>query len=113
MFKRGSIYSARLYPSKGHEVGKNIPVLVLQTDLLNEIEHTTLIVLPLTTSLVENSYPLRYRIDSRENLKQTSEILCDQLRAIDVNRLDSNKIASLTQIELLELQEQIEIILEF
>ena len=113
MFKRGSIYSARLYPSKGQEVGKNRPVLVLQTNLLNDISHTTVIILPLTTSLVENSYPLRLRIEVRENLKYTSEVLCDQIRAIDINRLDTEPIASLTQTELLKLQEQIEIILDF
>ncbi len=50
---------------------------VLQTNLLNEVKHTTVIILPLSTVLVENSYPLRFRISSRNELKKNSEILCD------------------------------------
>ena len=76
MYKRGDIHLAKLYPNKGHEVGKTRPVLILQTDMLNDINHTTTIILPLTTVLVENSQPLRYRINSRDNLQKTSEILC-------------------------------------
>ncbi len=113
MLKRGDIHLAKLYPSKGHEVGKNRPVLILQTDLLNEIEHTTVIVLPLSSVLVENSYPLRFRISPKNKLKKTSEILCDQIRAIDINRIDKEPIASITKQELLEVEQRIQIILDF
>ncbi|MCD6433511.1 MAG: type II toxin-antitoxin system PemK/MazF family toxin [Sulfurimonas sp.] len=113
MFKRGDIHLAKLYPSKGHEVGKNRPVLILQTDLLNEVEHTTVIILPLSTILVENSYPLRFRISSRNNLEEISEILCDQIRAIDINRIHTKPIASLTKQELLEVEQRVQIILDF
>ena len=113
MFKRGHIYLAKLYPSKGHEVGKLRPVLVLQTDMLNDIEHTTIIVLPLSTQLIDDAYPLRYRLSPRENLEKTSEVLCDQIRAIDVNRLEIKSIASLTEPELLCIEENIQIVLGF
>jgi mRNA interferase MazF len=113
MFKRGSIYLAKLYPSKGHEVGKSRPILVLQTNMLNDINHTTVIIVPLSTSLVEQSFPLRYRIQKRDNLLQTSEILCDQIRAIDINRLDAKIITSLTKQELLEIETRVQIILDF
>ncbi len=113
MLKRGDIHLAQLYPSKGHEVGKTRPVLILQTDMLNDVGHTTVIVAPLSTQLVENSYPLRYRLQARQNLKATSEVLCDQLRAIDINRLLKENIASLTQEELLAIEERIQILLGF
>ncbi|MDB2561969.1 type II toxin-antitoxin system PemK/MazF family toxin [Sulfurimonas sp.] len=113
MFKRGNIHLAKLYPNKGHEVGKTRPVVILQTDILNDVGHTTIIVIPLSTQLVDNSYPLRHRINARENLHETSEVLCDQVRAIDFKRLDLEIVASLTQEELILIEENIKIILEF
>ena len=113
MFDRGSIYLARLYPSKGSEPGKTRPVLIVQTDILNHIGHTTVIILPLTTKLLDGTYPLRYRIAKRENLLQDSELLCDQIRAIDIQRLAPEKVATLTKKEMLEVEQQIQAILDF
>ncbi len=113
MFDRGGIYLAKLYLSKGSEPGKRRPVLVLQTDMLNHIGHTTVIVVPLTTQLMDKTYPLRYRVESRDKLLKTSELLCDQIRAIDVRRLSSEKLASLTEKEMIEVEQQIGLILDF
>lgn len=113
IFDRGGIYLARLYPSKGHEVGKTRPVLVMQSDMLNHIGHTTVIVLPLTTQLIENAYPLRYFISKRDKLLKDSEILCDQIRALDVNRLLPDKLASLTMQEMVEIEHQVGLVLDF
>ena len=104
---------AKLYPSKGAEPGKTRPVMVLQTNMLNHIGHTTVIVVPLTTKLVEGAYPLRYRIEGRENLLQDSELHCDQIRAIDVKRLIPEKLATLSLREMAEVEQQIQAILEF
>ncbi|HHE06014.1 MAG TPA: type II toxin-antitoxin system PemK/MazF family toxin [Epsilonproteobacteria bacterium] len=113
MFDRGSIYLAKLYPSKGHEPGKTRPVLVIQTDMLNHIGHTAIIIIPLTTQLVDDAYPLRYRISKRDTLAENSELLCDPIRAIDINRLLHEKLASLSAEELLEVEQQVEMILDF
>lgn len=58
MYKRGDIHLAKLYPNKGHEIEKTRAVLIFQTDMLNDVGHTTVIVLPLSTVLVENAYPI-------------------------------------------------------
>ena len=113
MFDRGSIYLAKLYPSKGHEPGKTRPVLVLQTNILNHIGHTTTIIAPLTTQLSVDAYPLRYPIKKRDNLTENSELLCDQIRAIDINRLIPKKLASLSEQEMLEIEQQMQVILDF
>ena len=113
MYDRGSIYLAKLYPSKGHEPGKTRPVLILQTDMLNHIGHTTVIIAPLTTQLIDRVYPLRYRVSKRETLSEESDLLCDQIRAIDVNRLLAQKIASLSMQEMVEVEQQIQAILDF
>ncbi len=111
MFNRGSVYLARLYPSKGAEPGKTRPVLVLQTDLLNETEHATVIVVPLTTNLIDDTYPLRLRISKRDRLSADSDLLCDQIRAIDKRRLIPDKIASLTAEEMIKVEIQVQILL--
>lgn len=113
MYNRGSIYLAKLYPSKGHEVGKLRPVLVLQTNMLNHIGHTTVVIVPLTTQMVDGAYPLRYYLTKREKLNEDSELLCDQIRAIDIQRLIPEKLASLSSLEMIALEEQIQIILGF
>ncbi len=113
MYDRGSIYLAKLYPSKGHEPGKTRPVLILQTNMLNHIGHTTVVVVPLTTQLIEKTYPLRYRISKREDLNEVSDLLCDQIRAIDINRLIPQKVAALSVQEMTEIEHQVQAILDF
>jgi len=57
----------------------------LQDNALNEIGHETVIVLPLITNLIDDAFPLRMRISKRDFLEQESDILCDQISAIDTN----------------------------
>ncbi len=113
MIKRGEIYLANLNPKKGNEVGKLRSVLVLQTDMLQEILHPTIIILPLSTKLIDDAYPLRFRIKKRDKLEKDSDILCDQIRAIDINRIISKPLTVLTQKELLDIENRLEIILGF
>ena len=112
MFKKGDIYLAKLNPKKGNEVGKLRPVLIYQTNLLNDIEHPTTSILPLSTHLIDDAYPLRYRVLRRENLEQDSDILCDQIRTIDNTRILQDMITSLSLQEILEIDKQMSIILD-
>ncbi len=112
MYKKGEIYLARLNPRKGNEVGKLRPVLIYQTNALNEASHPTTIVLPISTHLIDNAYPLRYRLKCRDFLEQTSEILCDQIRAIDNGRIIPNLLTTLSFKEMLEVDRQVAIVLD-
>lgn len=111
MFKRGEIYLANLNPKKGNEVGKLRPILVYQTDMLNEIVHPTTTVLPLSTHLIDESYPLRFRVKKREKLETTSEILCDQIRTIDNQRIINEKLTMLNEDEMDQVDKQVKIVL--
>ncbi len=111
MFKKGEIYLARLNPRKGNEVGKIRPVFIYQTDMLNDIGHPTTIILPLSTYLIDDAYPLRYRVTSQDKLEQDSDILCDQIRAIDNQRIISERLAKLSWREIFEIDEQVKIVL--
>ena len=112
MFQKGEIYLAKLIPKKGNEVGKIRPVLIYQTNILNECEHPTTIILPISTVLIDNAYPLRYRITKRDKLDKTSDILCDQIRALDNQRILEGFLTKLTYQEILEIDKQVKIVLD-
>jgi mRNA interferase MazF len=87
MRKHGEIWLANLNPGKGTEPGKIRPVLIFQNQALLDAEHPSTLVIPLTTNLVEDAEPLRIRISADGNLNKDSDLLMDQLRAIDNKRL--------------------------
>ncbi|VAW50201.1 hypothetical protein MNBD_GAMMA06-2210 [hydrothermal vent metagenome] len=103
-YKRGSIYLANFNPSKGTEAGKTRPCLVMQSDLLNEANHPSTTVLPLTTQLIDDAKPLRYRVKSRDNLKVDSDIMLDQTRTIDNQRIKNAILTSLNHAEIIEIE---------
>lgn len=81
------IYLADLNPRMGTEPGKIWPVIVLQTDLLNNI-HPSTVICPLTTKVIKEVDILRVHLSKKEtSLDQDSDILVDQIRAIDNRRL--------------------------
>lgn len=85
--KRGWFYLADLNPRRGTEPGKTRPVLVIQTDLLNDVQHPSSVILPLTTQIQDNAVPLRVRIPAgHSGFDSDSDVMIDQIRAIDNRR---------------------------
>jgi len=108
---RSEIWLANLNPSKkANEVGKIRPVLIFQNDELNRSRYPTTVILPLTTALIDEAKPLRFRVKQRENLKKESDVLIAHIRSIDNVRL-IEKIASLSDEEMLEIKELLDEIL--
>ncbi|NWF55908.1 MAG: type II toxin-antitoxin system PemK/MazF family toxin [Syntrophaceae bacterium] len=93
--KHGTIWVANLNPQKGTEPGKTRPVLILQDQALLDAGHPSTIIIPLTTNLIEDAEPLRIRVKAREKLTRDSDLLIDQIRAIDNRRITSGPIADL------------------
>ena len=84
--KKFHIYLADLNPQYGVEPGKVRPVVVIQTDLLNNT-HPSTIVFPVTTHIIKKSSVLRVHLSKKEtNLKKDSDIIVDQIRSIDNKR---------------------------
>ncbi len=83
----GEIWLANLNPGRGTEPGKVRPVLILQNQALLDAEHPSTLIIPLTTNLVDDAEPLRLRVASHGRLEKASDLLIDQLRAIDNRRL--------------------------
>jgi mRNA interferase MazF len=84
---RGFLYLADLSPRRGTEAGKLRPVLVIQTDLLNDARHPSTCVLPCTTRLTGENL-LRVPVPrGMAGNREDCEVMVDQSRAIDNRRL--------------------------
>jgi mRNA interferase MazF len=109
--KQFDIWIADLEPQRGTETGKVRPVLILQTNLLNN-EHPSTVVCPITTNVEKESEILRVHIKKgTANLKIESDIIIDQIRAID-NRKLVNKIGELEKDLRSVVKDNIKIILD-
>jgi mRNA interferase MazF len=97
MFRRGGIWLADLNPGRGTEPGKTRPVLIVQAQALLDAGHPSILIAPLTTHLIEDAEPLRIRIPAGGGLAQDSDLLMDQLRAIDNRRLIKGPVATISR----------------
>jgi mRNA interferase MazF len=108
--KKWNIYLADLNPRFGTEPGKTRPVIVVQTDLLND-HHPSTIVCPLTTHIHPQANILRVHLRKGEaGLMEKSDIMLDQLRAID-NRRFIKRLGMIGRTSQKKLAENIQIIL--
>ena len=108
MVSKGEIWLVNLNPiKKNNEMGKIRPVLVYQNDELNATTYPTTIIIPLSTSLVDDAEPIRYRIKKRDKLEEDSDIVITQIRAIDNSRF-IEKLALITSKELSKVKELFE-----
>jgi mRNA interferase MazF len=79
--RRGEVYLTALDPTRGREIQKTRPCLIVSPDELND-HLQTFLVAPLTTG--GHSYP--FRIPCRFQ-KRKGHVVLDQIRTIDVGRL--------------------------
>ena len=102
-YNRGEIWMANLNPGLGTEAGKVRPVVIVQTDLLNDY-HPSTIICPITTN-ISGKYPeLRVRLQKQKSgLQNKSEIMIDQIRTIDLKRL-RRKIGNVPEETMRELE---------
>ncbi len=96
MRHRGEVWLADLHPPRGTEPGKTRPVLIVQSQALLDADHPSTLIVPLTTHLVEGAEPLRLRVPAAGDLRQDSDLLLDQLRAIDNRRLQHGPLLRLS-----------------
>jgi mRNA interferase MazF len=86
--KQYEIWIADLNPKSDTESGKTRPVLIIQTNLLNQVSHPSTIICPMTTHVKTKAEILRVHLEKgMANLRQDCDIMIDQIRAIDNKRL--------------------------
>lgn len=85
-------------------MGKVRPVLVYQNDELNHSDYPTTIVIPLSTYLIDDAQPIRYRMNKKDNLEKDSDIVITQIRAIDNDRF-IKKLTTLSNKQMQKVKE--------
>ncbi len=107
--KQFEIWLADLNPRIGTEPGKKRPVVIVQTDLLNETHLSTLIC-PITSNVQQEIELLRVHL-KKGQLDKLSDVLVDQLRAIDNKRFIS-KLGQLNRDQIQQLKSNLKIVLD-
>jgi mRNA interferase MazF len=87
-------------------------VLIVQAQALLEAGHPSTLVVPLTTNVVADARPLRVGVPVAEGLRHRSDLLIDQLRAIDNRRLVQGPLARLSASLMREVADAIRDVLE-
>lgn len=93
-YVRGDVYRVDLNPTKGSEINKIRPCIIVGATPIN-LARSTIIIVPLSSSPTPRP-PLVVPIPSQG---KTSVAVCDQIRAIDKTRI-IEKIGELTMAEL-------------
>ncbi|APS39913.1 type II toxin-antitoxin system PemK/MazF family toxin [Salegentibacter sp. T436] len=106
------VWIADLNPRIGTETGKKRPVIIVQTNLLNSVNHPSTLICPLTTNVHRNAQILRIHLPKGiANLSKDCDIMVDQLRAIDNKRL-VKKIGKISNTASEKLKENLSIIMD-
>ncbi len=100
MIRRGEIWTANLNPSRGREIGRIRPVLVMQANELIDADVPMVVVLPLTTHVYPQFRLWRVTVPARDRLKDACQVVVDQPRALDRTRIGDGPLTSLTAVEL-------------
>lgn len=83
---KGDLVLINFNPSKGQEMGKLRPAVVVSNDQDNELL-PTIIVVPLSTVLLDDAMPYRLRIKARNKLEKDSDACVNEIRALSKVRI--------------------------
>lgn len=109
--RRGEIWVANLKRSRGSEIGKIRPVLVLQADWLTEQGARTIVVLPVSTKVRPEASTLRFKITARDRLQRDCHVVPEKIRALDRSRFGTGPLTRLTDDELTAIEQHLRAVL--
>jgi mRNA interferase MazF len=102
VLNRGDICLVDFNPAKGGEMGKLRPAVIMSDSKMNNF-FTTVIVVPLSSLLVDDAKPYRYRVEARGELERSSDACVYEIRALAKKRV-KKKLGALESEELKALQ---------
>ncbi len=109
--QRGQVWVASFKPSRGREVGKARPCVILQADWLTLESSGTLIVLPLTSQLWAGADALRIELPPRGRLRKPSWVMVDKIQTLDAGRLGDGPLAQLDEAEMALIEQKLQAVL--
>jgi mRNA interferase MazF len=109
--KKYEVWLADLDPSFGTEAGKQRPVIIVQSNRMNG-KHASTIVCPITTRLKPHYKLTRIHLLSGDaGLTYDSDIMVDQIRAID-NKRFIKKMGTITTSHQVDLENSLKDVLD-
>jgi mRNA interferase MazF len=109
--KRGEVWTANLNPSRGREIGKVRPVLIMQANELIDAGVPMVVVLPLTTQIYREFKLWRISVPARDRLREPCQIVVDQPRSLDRARIGDGPLTMLTRAELEAVERGLQVVL--
>lgn len=110
IIKRGEIWIVNLEPSLHREMHKKRPALIISNNFVHEKTYHA-IVIPISSQAPKTIGPEMVLIGGKEGLDKKSVILPLYIRSIDQTRL-IEKIGSLSEAKLLEVEESLRLTLQ-
>ena len=98
--RRGEVWLANLNSTRGRELGKIRPVVIVQEDALDASVTPLVVCLPLTTQIYPGLSRWRVSLPARDRLLMPSQIMTDQPRTLDRRRIGDGPLTTLTAAEL-------------
>jgi mRNA interferase MazF len=108
--KRGEVWTADLNPSRGREIGKVRPVLIMQANELIDAGVPMVVVLPLTTQIYREFKLWRISVPARDRLREPCQVVVDQPRALDRARIGDGPLTVLTRAELAAVERALQVV---
>jgi len=105
VLNRGDICLINFNPSKGGEIGKLRPAVIMSDAEENSILNTC-IVIPLSTVIEKNALPYRFTILKRDRLLHDSDACIYEIRSLSKTRI-KEKLSSLSKNEIEIIQKAI------
>jgi mRNA interferase MazF len=109
--KRGEVWVGNLNPSRGREIGKVRPVLVIQADEITQLGAGMVVILPLSTLVYPGFHYWRITLPARDKLLKSCQIITDQPRALDRDRFGDGPLTTLTPAELATVEKSLRAIM--
>lgn len=107
LMKRGEIWVGNLNPSRGREIGKVRPVLVIQADELTQSSSPMIVVLPLSTQVYPGFKRWRITLSARDRLLKPCQVITDQPRALDRDCFGEGPLSTLTAEEMAAVEKSL------
>ena len=109
-YKRGKIVLVNFNSWRQKEEVRKIKPAVIISDSVYNYESDLVIVIPLTTNLIDNAGVLRVRIKHRDKLERDSDVMIEQIRCISKNRIIET-IGELKKNEIRSIEKGLNLIL--
>ncbi|MBV1729568.1 MAG: type II toxin-antitoxin system PemK/MazF family toxin [Methanobacterium sp.] len=112
--RRKEVWLLDLDPTKGHELKKTRPVVVVSTDVVNKVPNFSLrIVVPLTSwqKKYDKGWFVRIKPNSKNGLNNTSAVDPFQIRSVSTLRF-KKKLGKISDLEMSQIEHKLNFLLK-